>query len=221
MERHMMKEFEAKPEFVIADESTLRSLFGATHELAILKCRKALDEHSQAFIKRSPFLCIGTQNADGKADVSPRGDPAGFVEILDRHTLAIPDRPGNNRLDTLVNILSNPAVGLLFMIPGFDDTLRVNGRASLVNDPELLPRMSVNGRAPKLAIVVRVDEVFLHCAKAFRRSRLWDPGHFQDRREMPSLVKIILDQTTGAPSDDAEMRKLDEELEDDYKKSMY
>ena len=216
----MMKEFEAKPEFVIADDSTLRSLFGATHELAVLKCRKALDEHSQAFIKRSPFLCIGTQNADGKADVSPRGDPAGFVEILDRHTLAIPDRPGNNRLDTLVNILSNPAVGLLFMIPGFDDTLRVNGRASLVNDPELLTRMSVNGRAPKLAIVVRVDEVFLHCAKAFRRSHLWDPAHFQNRRDMPSLVKIILDETSGAPAE-AEMRKLDDALEDAYRKTLY
>ena len=158
---------------------------------------------------------------DGKADVSPRGDPVGFVKILDQHNLAIPDRPGNNRLDSLVNILANPSVGLLFIIPGFDDTLRVNGRASLVNDPEILKSMSVNDRIPTLAILVRVSEVFMHCAKAFRRSQLWNPDHFQDRDEMPSLSKIILDQTTGAPSDDDEMRKIDEDLEDEYKKTLY
>jgi PPOX class probable FMN-dependent enzyme len=135
--------------------------------------------------------------------------------------LAIPDRPGNNRLDTLVNILANPSVGLLFIIPGFDDTLRVNGQASLVTDPDILETMSVEGRVPKLAILLRVREVFMHCAKAFRRSHLWEPDHFQDRNEMPSLAKIVLDQTTGAPSDEAEMRKLDDELEDDYKKTMY
>lgn len=152
---------------------------------------------------------------------APRGDPVGFVKILDERTLAIPDRPGNNRLDSLVNILANPNVGLLFIIPGFDDTLRVNGQASLTTDPDLLQSMSVNDRAPKLAIVVEVNEVFLHCAKAFRRSHLWDPGHFQDRSEMPSLVKIILDQTTGAPSDENEMRKIDADLEDAYKRTLY
>jgi PPOX class probable FMN-dependent enzyme len=216
-----MKEFKVNPEFTITDEQSLRSLFDATHALALQKCLSSLDKHAQAFIRRSPFLCIGTQNLDGKADVSPRGDPAGFVQILDQHTLAIPDRPGNNRLDTQVNILANPCVGLLFIIPGFDDTLRVNGQASLVNDPEILKNMSVDGRIPKLAIVVRVSEVFIHCAKAFRRSHLWNPDHFQDRGEMPSLMKIILDQSTGAPSDDDEMRKLDEGLEDDYKKTLY
>ena len=135
--------------------------------------------------------------------------------------MAIPDRPGNNRLDSLVNILANPNVGLLFIIPGFDDTLRVNGQASLVVDPEILESMSINERVPKLAIVVKVSEVFLHCAKAFRRSHLWNPDHFQNRREMPSLSKIILDQTTGAPSDDDEMCKIDDELEDDYRKTLY
>jgi len=216
-----MKEFKVNPEFIITDEQSLRSLFDATHALALQKCLSSLDKHAQAFIRHSPFLCIGTQNLDGKADVSPRGDPAGFVQILDQHTLAIPDRPGNNRLDTQVNILANPSVGLLFIIPGFDDTLRVNGQASLVNDPEILKNMSVDGRIPKLAIMVRVSEVFIHCAKAFRRSHLWNPDHFQDRGEMPSLMKIILDQSTGAPSDDDEMRKLDDGLEDDYKKSLY
>ncbi|QND48246.1 pyridoxamine 5'-phosphate oxidase family protein [Rhizobium lusitanum] len=216
-----MKGFRLNPEFVIADEQSLRSLFEATHALAILKCQDTLGEHAQDFIRRSPFLCIGTQNLDGKADVSPRGDPVGFVKILDERTLAIPDRPGNNRLDTLINIIANPSVGLMFVIPGFDDTLRVNGRATLVNDPDLLKRMSVNDRAPKLAIVVEVAEVFMHCAKAFRRSRLWSPDHFQNRTEMPSLIKIILDETTGAPSDKDEMRKMDDDLEEDYKRTLY
>ena len=133
-----MKEFNVNPEFAITDEQSLRSLFEATHALAAQKSLGSLDKHAQAFIRRSPFICIGTQSPDGKADVSPRGDPVGFVNILDQHTLAIPDRPGNNRLDTLVNILANPSVGLLFIIPGFDDTLRVSGRASLVTDPEIL-----------------------------------------------------------------------------------
>ena len=216
-----MKEFKVNPDFAITDEQALRRLFPAQTPLAIQKVQGSLDKHAQAFIRRSPFLCIGTQNLFGKADVSPRGDPVGFVKILDQHTLAIPDRPGNNRLDSLANILANPSVGLLFIIPGFDDTLRVNGQASLVIDPEILESMSINERVPKLAIVVKVSEVFLHCAKAFRRSHLWNPDHFQDRREMPSLSKIILDQTTGAPSDDDEMCKIDDELEDDYRKTLY
>lgn len=216
-----MQEFKANPEFAIADEQALRRLFEATHTLAIQKLQTSLDRHAQAFIGRSPFVCLGTQNIDGRADVSPRGDPVGFVKIVDPHTLAIPDRPGNNRLDSLVNILANPSVGLLFIIPGFDDTLRVNGQASLTTDPEILGGMTVNDRAPKLAIVVSVSEVFIHCAKAFRRSQLWNPEHFQDRREMPSLMKMILDQSTGAPSDDDEMRKLDDDLEADYKSTLY
>jgi len=216
-----MEGFKLNPEFVIADEQSLRSLFEATHALALLKCQDTLGEHAQDFIRRSPFLCIGTQNRDGKADVSPRGDPVGFVKILDERTLAIPDRPGNNRLDTLVNIIANPSVGLMFVVPGFDDTLRVNGRATLVNDPDLLNSMSVNGRVPKLAIVIKVAEVFMHCAKAFRRSRLWSPDHFQNRAEMPSLIKIILDETTGAPGDKDEMRKMDDALEEDYKRTLY
>ena len=216
-----MTAYEIRPEFLIADEQALRGLFPATHALAALKSLNALDRHARDFIGRSPFLCIGTQNGDGKADVSPRGDPAGFVQILDDETLAIPDRPGNNRLDTLANILANPSVGLLFIIPGFDDTLRVNGLASLVTDPELLGSMSINGRSPRLAIIVKVQEVFLHCAKAFRRSHLWSPDHFRDRSEMPSLMKILLDQTVGAPEDDGEMKKRDADLEADYKTSMY
>lgn len=208
------------PDFIIKDEAALRSLYSATHALAIQKAQTSLGEHAQTFIRRSPFLCIGTQDMNGKADVSPRGDPPGFVKILDAQTLAIPDRPGNNRLDSLVNITANPNVGLLFIIPGFDDTLRVNGRASLVTDPAILNQMIVNDRVPTLAIVIKITEVFMHCAKAFRRSHLWDPAHFQNRSEMPSLIKMILDETSVAPGE-AEMRKIDEDLEADYKSSMY
>ncbi|QQR34922.1 pyridoxamine 5'-phosphate oxidase family protein [Devosia oryziradicis] len=215
-----MSEFQLDPKFAIADEQSLRSLFEATHALAIQKFQSALGEHAQAFIRRSPFLCLGTQSPDGRADVSPRGDPPGFVQILDARTLAIPDRPGNNRLDSLSNIIANPSVALLFIIPGFDDTLRVNGRASLTTDPAILESMRVNNRVPTLAIIVRVGEVFMHCAKAFRRSHLWDPNHFQDRTEMPSLIKIILEETSVAPADD-EMRKIDDGLEEDYKRTLY
>jgi uncharacterized protein len=213
--------YQVDPDHVIGTEADLRALFSPTHDLALKKCQPRLGVHAQAFIRRSPFVCIGTQSPDGRADVSPRGDPVGFVEILDAQTIAIPDRPGNNRLDTLSNIIANPAVGLIFMIPGFDDTLRLNGRATLSTDPQLLVRMAVDGRVPKLAIVVAIDEVFLHCAKAFRRSHLWDPAHRQDRSEMPSLMKFILDETGAAPEDEDAMRKLDEGLEQAYQTSMY
>jgi hypothetical protein len=213
--------YKVHPDHVVGTEADLRALFSPTHDLALKKCQPRLGVHAQAFIRRSPFVCIGTQSPDGRADVSPRGDPAGFVEILDAQTIAIPDRPGNNRLDTLSNIIANPAVGLIFMIPGFDDTLRLNGRATLSTDPQLLVRMAVDGRVPKLAIVVAIDEVFLHCAKAFRRSHLWDPAHRQDRGEMPSLMKFILDEIGDAPQEEDAMRKLDEGLEQAYQTSMY
>lgn len=205
----------------VTNEAELRALFPPTHAIALQKALPGLDPHAKAFVARAPFLTIGTQSATGRADVSPRGDAPGFVQVLDDRTLLIPDRPGNNRLDTLSNILANPAVGLLFMIPGFDDTLRINGRARITRDPALLARLSVHDRKPTVAIVVTIEEAFLHCAKAFRRSRLWDPEARQDRREMPSLVKMILDQTTGAPQDEKEQARLDAQLEVDYRASMY
>lgn len=217
----MSQATELRPEFLVKDEAELRSLFPGISPIAAQKSISALDRHAMDFIARAPFVCIGTQSADGRADVSPRGDPCGFVKVLDERTLLIPDRPGNNRLDTQSNILANPAIGLIFMVPGFDDTLRINGRAAITRDPDLLSMMGVDGRLPRTAIVVRIEEVFLHCAKAFRRSRLWDPASRQDRSEMPSLAKIILDQIDAAPKDPEEMRKIDEGLEEDYRKSMY
>jgi PPOX class probable FMN-dependent enzyme len=215
-----MAEFSIKPDHAVTDESALRGLYPPTHTLATIKVLPALDAHATDFIRRAPFLCIGTQGPNG-ADVSPRGDPAGFVQVLDPQTLAIPDRPGNNRLDTLSNILVNPTVGILFIIPGFDDTLRINGQASLSTDPDLLQTMTIHHKVPTLAIVVRVTEVFLHCAKAFRRAHMWDPAGLQNRKDMPSLMAMILDQTTGAPKDAVEMQRLDAGLEEDYRSSMY
>lgn len=217
----MTTKTELKPEFLVRNENDLRTLFSATHNIAIKKCMDHVDQHARTFIERSPFVCIGTQSENGTADVSPRGDPCGFVKILDKQTLLIPDRPGNNRLDTLTNILSNSRVGLLFMVPGFDETMRVNGDAEITRDPDLLSLMAVNDRVPTVAIVLHVETVFIHCAKAFRRSKLWDQSQHQDRSEVPSLMKIILDQTSGAPTDPEEMEKLDTGLEQGYQRTMY
>lgn len=206
---------------LITDEASLRAQFPPTHEVAVAKSLTSLDKHARAYIARAPFLCIGTQSADGTADVSPRGDPRGFVKVLDDQTLLIPDRPGNNRLDTLSNIVANPSVGLLFIIPGFDDTLRINGRAMVSTDPALLNQLKVQDRAPRVAIVVQIDEIFLHCAKAFRRSKLWDPAELQDRSELPTLLNIIQEQITGEPTDAETSRELDAKIEESYQRSMY
>lgn len=211
----------ADPAYCIDSEEQLRSLYGQTHALALKKCLSSLDPYCREYIARSPFLCLSTQHADGTADVSPRGDPAGFVQVLDENTLAIPDRPGNNRLDSLSNILSNPSVGLLFLVPGFEDTLRVNGHATLNRDPALLSSMSMRNRTPTLAIIVQVHEAFLHCAKAFRRSRLWDPSQQQDRRQLPSLPAMVNEQTSGEPVPDEAAASMERALEEDYRKTLY
>lgn len=217
----MTEGFETRAEYLVMDSDDLRALYPPVHRLAALKSMPHLDAHAQAFLERAPFLCIGTQTAEGTADVSPRGDPCGFVKVLDNRTLLIPDRPGNNRLDTLINILANPSVGLLFLIPGFDETLRINGKAQITRDPDLLAMLAVHDRPALTAILVRVDEVFLHCAKALRRSHLWDATRHQDRKAMPSLMKMLLDQTEGAPATPEAIAALDEGLEEAYRTSMY
>jgi PPOX class probable FMN-dependent enzyme len=197
-------------------EDDLRSLYGEPREMAVRKCIDRLDEHCRAFIALSPFVALGTSRSDG-GDVSPKGDAPGFVMVLDDHTLAIPDRPGNNRLDSFTNVVDNPQVGLLFLVPGIDETLRVNGVAHISADPALLERMAVQGKTPKSAMVVEVREAMLHCAKAFRRSRLWSDDYRQERSALPSLVKMIADQT-GATYD---IKQAEEGLEHNYKTGLY
>lgn len=216
-----MSAYNLRDAHVIASESALRDLFPPVHDLAQRKSLTRLERHSRHFIERAPFLCLGTQAADGTADVSPRGDAPGFVRVLDDQTLLIPDRPGNNRLDSLTNILGNPAVGLLFLIPGFHETMRVNGTARLTRDPELLALCAVEGRLPRVGIVVDIAEVFIHCAKAFRRSGLWEPEKFQDRRSMPSLPQIIHEQTSQAAVDPRAMAQAEADLEAAYMRTMY
>jgi uncharacterized protein len=189
------------PKHAIATETELRARFAAPGRLAVQKQLDHLDANCRRFIALSPFLCLATARADGLADNSPRGDPPGFVQVLDERTLVIPDRPGNNRLDSHSNIIHNPNVGLLFFIPGVTETLRVNGRAKIVADPDLLARFEVRGRPPKVAIVVSVVEAFLHCSKALIRSRLWEEDAKIDRRLLPSLGRMIadvVDQQTSA-----------------------
>src|SRR5262245_36643148 len=178
----------------IAERQQLRDKLGEVGVLAAGKSIKKIDKYARTFIEHSPFLCIGTADAQGNADVSPRGDPAGFVRIIDDKTIIIPDRPGNNRADTMQNILANPKVGILFLIPGIEDTLRLNGTAEIIDDTAALAPAAVNGKPPKLGIRVKVDEVFFHCAKAFRRSKLWDPAAQQDRAILPSLARIVMEQ---------------------------
>ncbi len=154
----------------------------------------ALDKNSKTFIAHSPFVLLSTANREGRCDVSPRGDLPGFVHVLDDTTLLLPDRPGNKRIDSMLNVIENPHVGLLFVIPGVEDTLRVNGRAAIVRDPELLEPLAHRGKTPKLAIAVETEEVFFHCAKAFKRSSLWKPAEWPDASGVPSLAQIIVDQ---------------------------
>jgi uncharacterized protein len=207
----------------IATAEALRRLYGHAEGLAAKKSLSRLDHYAREYIARSPFLCIATAGAGGRADVSPRGDQPGFVQVLDDYALAIPDRPGNNRLDTMENILANPNVGLIFMIPGFEDTLRINGKATITADPEILARATVDRKQPKVAIRVAVEEAFFHCAKAFRRSRLWQPDAIVDRKVMPTLARIILEQTAAAeaPPREEDVVACDVAIEEDYKTQLY
>jgi uncharacterized protein len=179
---------------VIKTEDQIRAIIGRPNERVIKKEIAHLEVHSRAFIERSPFVLIASSDAEGRLDVSPKGDPAGFVRVLDDRTLVIPDRPGNRRADTLLNILRNPRVGLLFLVPGKQETLRVNGRAKIVRDLAVREPLTVNGKLPDLAIVVSVEQVFLHCAKCVIRSKLWEPQAWPDQSGLASLAQAIVEQ---------------------------
>ncbi len=208
---------------VFTSEEQLREYIGKPMDLAVAKAIDHLDKYCKAFIARAPFICIGTASADGRADVSPRGDGPGFVQVLDEHTIFIPDRPGNNRLDTMTNIIANPNVGIIFLVPGFEDTLRVNGRATIVRDGPLLDKATVKGKTPRVGIRVAVDEAYLHCAKAIKRSKLWDEASKHDRAELPSLAKMVLEQIAppDQPPAPATIAEADAFVEDNYRNELY
>jgi len=175
----------------IADEAELRAAIGEPNELVSGKIADRLNHLTRQFVERSPFVCVATARPDGGLDVSPRGDPAGFVRILDERTLLLPERPGNKLADTLTNVLADPRIALLFLIPGVGDSFRVNGRASLTDDAELLAGSSIDGKAPKLGILVEVEEAYTQCAKAFIRSDLWNPAKHVERSELPTTGAIL------------------------------
>ena len=178
---------------VIKTREQLRSIIKEPSELVTRKVLTSLDKHCGLFINRSPFMLMSSSDSSGNMDISPKGDPEGFVKILDKQTLAIPDRPGNNRVDTIENILQNPKVGLIFMIPGKSETLRISGVASVVRDVALRESMAIRDRSPALAIVVTVQEAFFHCSKCVIRSKLWKQDHWPDLEGLPRLAATMVD----------------------------
>jgi PPOX class probable FMN-dependent enzyme len=187
-------------ERVVTSEQELRELYGFPGERAVAKEQPALDEPCRAFIAHAPFLVMGTAGADGRCDVSPKGDAPGFVRVLDDHHLVIPDRLGNNRLDGMRNVVENGHVGLIFFIPGREDTLRVNGRARIVSDEALLDALAVGDKRPVTALLVEVEQCFLHCARAFKRAGLWQPERWPDAAAVPSMLRMIWDLLPVKPA---------------------
>src|SRR5262249_47381032 len=175
----------------ISDERELRDIIGSPTDLIVAKVADKLNDLTRQFIERSPFVCVATSSPDGGLDVSPRGDPAGFVRILDERTLLVPDRPGNRIADTLTNLLADPRVGLLFLIPGVGDTFRVNGTAEIIDDPELLADSTVDGKPLCLGLLIAIEECYTQCPKAMIRSELWNPERHIDRSELPSSGAIF------------------------------
>ncbi len=174
----------------VASEAELRELLGAPMPRALTKERKALHERDKEWLAASPFCLIATSGADGSCDVSPKGDPPGFTLVLDDRTIAIPDRYGNRRADGFSNILANPHVGLIYLVPGRKETLRINGRARLIREAPFFDEMIVKGHRPTLALLVEIDQIFFHCMKAFMRSRLWEPGSWAPGA-LPSHACIV------------------------------
>src|SRR5580704_8661161 len=175
----------------ITDEAELRAIIGSPTDLVVSKISDRLNELTRQFVERSPFLCVATNMPGGGVDVSPRGDPPSFVRILDDRTLLIPDRPGNKLADTLTNLLADPAIGLLFLIPGIGDSFRVNGRGAITDDGALLAPSEVEGSAPRLGILVSIEEAYTQCSKALVRSDLWNPALHLERSELPSSGEIL------------------------------
>ena len=201
----------------ITDSASLRDVLGKVFPIAEDKMFDRLDRFSRQFIELSPFLCMGTISGNGWCDVTPRGDPPGFVRIVDDREILIPERPGNRRADSMHNLLLNPGVGIIFFVPGIDETLRLGGKASIVADDSLLETMTVRGQAPRLAIRVVIEYVFFHCAKALLRSKLWQPETRIPRDVFPSYGAII--QAQRRP--EMETEAVERLVQDDYRNSLY
>jgi uncharacterized protein len=201
----------------LTSEAELRQVYKTPKSGAVAKDLALIDQHFARFIALSPFLCIGTTGAEGAGDVSPRGGEPGFVHVIDGRTLAMPDRPGNNRLDSLTNITQRPGVGLLFFVPGFEDTLRVNGFARLTTDAELTQRFMHDGKPPRSVMLIEVKEAYMHCPKAIKRAGLWNPESYVDRSAFPTMGEVYRDQLKLDTAADA----IDTALEKDAKDNLY
>jgi len=201
----------------LSSRDELRAVYKQPSDNAVRKELEALDHHCKGFLARSPFVLIGSSDGNGNSDVTPKGDKPGFAAVLDDSTIAIPDRPGNNRLDTLENVIANPSVGLLFLIPGMNETLRVNGEGRITADSALRERLQAEGKLPTSVMVVSVKAAYMHCAKAFMRSELWKPESWIDRATLPTLGQILKDQLALADSAEA----TDQWLDEAYQKSMW
>lgn len=177
---------------IVDNREDLRSIIKEPSSLVRHKTIDHIDDICRRFIAASPFTVVASYGADGLIDVSPKGDAPGFVHVLDEKTLAIPDRLGNNRVDTFENLLVNPAIGLIFLIPGNGDTLRVSGHGAIVRDLELRKRLSHKEKTPNLALVITVAEAFMHCPKAIIRSNLWHPEAWPNRTEVPTLAEAMV-----------------------------
>ncbi|MEQ8676167.1 MAG: pyridoxamine 5'-phosphate oxidase family protein [Aggregatilineales bacterium] len=202
---------------IITSEAELRTIIPPPGEMIIKKAIPVIDEHCKAFIARSPFLLISSSDANGNLDVSPKGDPAGFVQVLDEKTLAIPDRVGNGRADTIRNIIETQNVGLLFLLPGKGETLRVNGTAKIVRDGWLREQLAYKGKSPDVAIVVTVKEAFMHCAKCVYRSHLWDAESQPDLQGLASLAQILVDHSKF----NIDVNEFQEEIDEEYRDNLY
>jgi len=202
---------------VVTTEEQLREVLGKASSGAANKAIDCIDHYYAAFIAQSPLVLIGSSDAEGRQDVSPKGDPPGFVLVLDEHTLAIPDRPGNRRADTFLNVLQNPNVALFFLVPGSRETLRVQGRASIVRDEGLRERMTINGKAPDFALVVEVREAFMHCAKCMVRSSLWKPETWPNPDDIVDIGAALVEQKRLTIT----REQLSEALEKDVRERLY
>jgi PPOX class probable FMN-dependent enzyme len=182
---------------IVEDIREIREIYGHPAERAVKKQLPKLEKHSRAFIELSPFLVMATTDPSGLCDASPKGDAPGFAKVIDDETLLIPDRLGNNRIDTIGNVLECPGVGLIFFVPGLRETLRVNGRAQITTDPLLLQPCAVDGKVPRSAFLITAEEVYFHCGKALIRSDLWNPEKHVAQKDFPSLGIVINEQIGG------------------------